>query len=198
MPEYTLVIKIPFAGNREFLYGTILNGSHESYPEDYFRVKENRQNLSRAIETESSRKISTSQLDRIVSLWILDIKQGYRRTTVALDMPTDTAKIPSSVTSATANSVSSHLVDLQQIPSTEQQSTTQTTYKSKPPNINKSPTTASNQDPVIGFPPKQNSTPAKNELTQPANDTNSQENVEESKSQTITSETWVSDNRADF
>ncbi|MEH1798993.1 MAG: hypothetical protein V7L13_07445 [Nostoc sp.] len=198
MPEYTLVIKIPFAGNREFLYGAILSGSHEIYPEDYFRVKENRQNLTRAIEAESSRKITSSQLDRIVSLWIIDIKQGYRRTTVALDMPTDIAKIPSSITSSTANSVSSHLVTLQQPPFTEQQSETQTTHKSKLPNLNKSPTNGSNLEPVIGFTPKNNSTLAKNEVTQPPHDTNSRENVEESKSTIITSETWKSDNTADF
>ena len=36
MPEYTLVIRIPAAGNKEFSYSVNLTGTDVNYPEDYF------------------------------------------------------------------------------------------------------------------------------------------------------------------
>jgi hypothetical protein len=89
MSEYTLVIRIPQAGNKEISYSINLNGLHESYPEDYFRQETPRFNISQTIEKQSARKIDAANLSVIIANWISDIKLGRHRTIVTLDLPLD-------------------------------------------------------------------------------------------------------------
>ena len=91
MSEYTLVIRIPQAGNKEISYSINLNGLHESYPEDYFRQETPRFNISQTIEKQSARKIEAANLSMIIANWISDIKLGRHRTIVTLDLPLDSA-----------------------------------------------------------------------------------------------------------
>ena len=86
MPEYTVTIKIPNAGNKQIPYSVVLVDSYEDYPEDYFRIEENRLNLCQAIQNQSARQISQEQLKRLISEWIQEIKLGRRRTTIILDL----------------------------------------------------------------------------------------------------------------
>lgn len=89
MSEYTLVIRIPQAGNKEISYSINLSGLHESYPEDYFRQENHRFLISQTIEQQSARKVDIGNLSLIISHWTSDIKVGRHRTIVTLDLPLD-------------------------------------------------------------------------------------------------------------
>lgn len=88
MSVYTLIVKIPQAGNKEVSYSVTLNKLHESHPEDYFRSDKNRLNLCEAIQ-QSARQVSSVSLDSIISKWISEIKCGLHYTTVTLDLPSE-------------------------------------------------------------------------------------------------------------
>ncbi|MBR8826672.1 MAG: hypothetical protein DSM107014_01995 [Gomphosphaeria aponina SAG 52.96 = DSM 107014] len=94
MPEYTLTITIPSAGNRKINYTLNLIGTHERYPEDFFRVQENRNHLSQTIQQQSARQLDKNQLNRIISDWTRDIKEGYRNTVITLNLAPDTLTSP--------------------------------------------------------------------------------------------------------
>ncbi len=90
MTEYELNIKIPNSGNKHIQYKENLTGSHESYPEDFFRIDTNREKIRKYIETQSQRAVSNKHLDQIIKQWIDDIKLGYSPSTVTLDLPSIT------------------------------------------------------------------------------------------------------------
>lgn len=87
MQEYILVIKIPNIENEELIHPINLSRTHEIYPEDFFRVTENRNCLYQTILAELSYQINNSQLDRIIAEWMREIKDGNRRAVVVLDIP---------------------------------------------------------------------------------------------------------------
>ena len=82
MPEYTLIIEIPNAGNRQIRNSVNLTGSFVDCPGDYFRKPENRTKLKTDIETQSARQVSEADLDFFIKEWCRDIKQGLNPTTV--------------------------------------------------------------------------------------------------------------------
>lgn len=86
MPNYTVMIKIPNAGNREISYSVDLTDSYEDHPEDYFRSPENRFQLCQTIQNQSARQLSPEQLTRVIQEWIEEIKQGRRQITIILDL----------------------------------------------------------------------------------------------------------------
>jgi hypothetical protein len=93
MSEYTLVLRIPQAGNKEISYSINLSRLYESYPEDYFRQENHRFLISQTIEQQSARMLTSENLTAIISNWIADIKIGRHRTIVTLDLPLD-ASVP--------------------------------------------------------------------------------------------------------
>ncbi|RCJ22385.1 hypothetical protein A6S26_21780 [Nostoc sp. ATCC 43529] len=104
MSEYTLVVRITQAGNREINYSIELSGLDENYPDDYFRHEKNRLAISQAIEQQSARKVTSANLKSIISTWILDIKSGLHRTVVTLDLPPDiSSPIQTITTQASSN-----------------------------------------------------------------------------------------------
>jgi len=94
MPQYTVAIKIPNAGNREFTYSVKLTDSYEDYPEDYFKIKENRTMLSQTIQNQSGRQVSESQLKKIINDWVKEIKENRRNVTITLDLPPEGIPTP--------------------------------------------------------------------------------------------------------
>ncbi|BAZ28851.1 hypothetical protein NIES4074_12860 [Cylindrospermum sp. NIES-4074] len=90
MPEYTLVVKIPNAGNKEISYSVNLTVAETRYPEDYFAIEDHKSCLRESIQTKTVRQVSDIQLKRIIYEWTEDIKQNLRRTTVTVDLPTGT------------------------------------------------------------------------------------------------------------
>ncbi|MBO1049664.1 MAG: hypothetical protein HEQ10_19030 [Dolichospermum sp. DEX182a] len=93
MSEYTLVVRIPQAGNKEISYSINLTTLYESYPEDYFRQENHRFLISQTIEQQSARMLTSENLTAIISNWIADIKVGRHRTIVTLDLALD-ASVP--------------------------------------------------------------------------------------------------------
>jgi hypothetical protein len=89
MSEYTLVVRIAQAGNKEISYSINLTTLYESYPEDYFRQENHRSLISQTIEQQSARMLTSENLTAIISNWIADIKVGRHRTIVTLDLPLD-------------------------------------------------------------------------------------------------------------
>ncbi len=90
MAEYTLKIKVPNSGNKHIEHKENLTGSYESYPEDFFRIIDNRDNVRKDIQNQSNRIVSEKHLDKIIKQWIEDIKSGYSPTTITLDLPPQT------------------------------------------------------------------------------------------------------------
>lgn len=87
MAEHKLVLIIPNASNKKVFHSIDLEGSHESYPEDYFRNEENRSRLRQDLEDKSARQVSDAHLNQIITNLVSDIKSGYQPTTITLDLP---------------------------------------------------------------------------------------------------------------
>lgn len=87
MPEFKVVLKVTNHNNKELPYSVNLRGAYEDYPEDYFRVDENRRKMQTALQEQAGCKIGNFQLKLIIDKWIGEIKEGRRRTTVRLDLP---------------------------------------------------------------------------------------------------------------
>lgn len=89
MTQYTIVLTIPNAGNREICYPVNLTGKDAAvYPSDYFRSEENRSHLRQAIENVHYRKISDQDLDLIIRKFLSSIKSGFRgRIPITIDLP---------------------------------------------------------------------------------------------------------------
>jgi len=90
MAEYTLVVRIPQAGNNEVVYRLALSRLYESHPDDYFRNEPNREALCQYIQAQSQRQVTAKALDAMISKWIADIRCGLYRTVVTLELPPET------------------------------------------------------------------------------------------------------------
>jgi hypothetical protein len=86
MPEYTLIVKIPNAGDKEFRHTFNLPSSFVDFPSDYFRKPENRTKLQNDIENQSGRQVTDADLEVFIKEWCWDIRQGLTPTTVSRDL----------------------------------------------------------------------------------------------------------------
>ncbi|MEG4595412.1 hypothetical protein QUB00_26905 [Microcoleus sp. F8_C2] len=107
MAEYKLVVIIPNSGNKKVFHSIELRGSHESYPEDYFRNEKNRDALRKALAEKSSREVSDAHLNQIVADLVRDIKSGYQPTTLTLNLPGGSGSASSQVSAQTVSSSNS-------------------------------------------------------------------------------------------
>ncbi|MEW6498311.1 MAG: hypothetical protein AB1589_38295 [Cyanobacteriota bacterium] len=89
MPEYTVVVKIPNAGNKEISCSINLIDSYEDYPEDYFRLDTNLSSLRETLQVRAARQVGDAHLKRLIDEWIRDIKEGRRRTIITLDLSSE-------------------------------------------------------------------------------------------------------------
>jgi len=87
MPEYTLIVQIPNAGNKEFRHTLNLPNRFVDFPSDYFRNPENRDKLQKDIETQSGRQVTDADLEMFIKEWCRDIRQGLSPTTVSRELP---------------------------------------------------------------------------------------------------------------
>lgn len=94
MPQYTFVIIIPNAGNKELSYSVNLDGTYEIYLEDYFQLEINQLPLRETLQTKLARKVSEPQLKLLINQWINEIKEGNRHTIIRLDLPPVDIGIP--------------------------------------------------------------------------------------------------------
>ncbi|MFB2920753.1 hypothetical protein [Aerosakkonema funiforme] len=91
MPEYVAVIKIP---HREIRLPVTLTGTHEDYPEDYFRLEKNQSLLRQHLQEQGIYQIEDAQLKKLIDEWISDIKEGRKYSAIALDLLPDAITPP--------------------------------------------------------------------------------------------------------
>lgn len=89
MPEFKVVLIISNDNNKEVPYSVNLTGVYEDYPEDYFRIDENRIKMQAALQEKAERKVDKFQITPILNKWIGEIKEGRRRTTIRIDLPAE-------------------------------------------------------------------------------------------------------------
>jgi hypothetical protein len=105
MTQYTIVLTIPNAGNKEICYS--VNHEDNIYPSDYWGDKENRLQLRQFIENVHYRKISDKDLDLIIRKFLSSIKSGFRgRIPITIDLPPIGIATPTSTPSPTPTPVS--------------------------------------------------------------------------------------------
>lgn len=94
MPEFTLTIVIPNAGNKEVLYSIYLERKQESYPEDYFRYHDHKEELRKLLREKAGRGVSDYQLQQIIEEWIRHIREGNRQILIYRDLEPEKVTIP--------------------------------------------------------------------------------------------------------
>lgn len=85
MTKYTLILKTKDSQD-EYKYALNLNLAQESNPEQVFNL-EIRESLRNNLQKQSLCKINDTYLNRAIANWIQDIKEGYRDSSITLDLP---------------------------------------------------------------------------------------------------------------
>lgn len=85
MITYTFLLNIKGA-NTSGKYLLNLQPSQEDYPEQLF-THELRESMRRKLQKDSFCKINDVNLDQMINTWIRDIKEGFRETTMTLNLP---------------------------------------------------------------------------------------------------------------
>ena len=90
MVKYTIALKLKGSQNlnEEYLYSLSLTSPQENNPEPVF-TPQIRESMRTNLQNQSQCKINDSHLNQIIQAWILDIKEGYRASVIALDLPLD-------------------------------------------------------------------------------------------------------------
>ncbi|MBE9170682.1 hypothetical protein IQ238_25260 [Pleurocapsales cyanobacterium LEGE 06147] len=88
MVKYSLELKIKNHDDvqNSYRYTLDLNSAQENRPEQIFE-QEICQRIKQKFQTESACKISDANLNRMIAAWKEDIREGYRNTTITLDLP---------------------------------------------------------------------------------------------------------------
>ncbi len=89
MVEYSLELIISNANStaNSFKYCVNLTPQEEDHPEQKFN-SQFCQEVRRDLQQQSSCRINQANLNRIIGLWIKEIKEGYRETSITMDLPT--------------------------------------------------------------------------------------------------------------
>lgn len=85
MVKYILLLKMKDT-NDEVKYTVDLQTDHENNPEQFFKPGM-REKIRAYLQTHSSYKINDINLNKIINTWIENIKEGYRDSTISLDLP---------------------------------------------------------------------------------------------------------------
>jgi hypothetical protein len=85
MVKYTFSLKIKDS-NEEYKYVRDLQPSQENNPEKFLN-SEIREHIRDTLQRQSSCKIDDRTLNRILKTWGQDIKEGYRDSSLTLDLP---------------------------------------------------------------------------------------------------------------
>ncbi|CCQ58865.1 hypothetical protein [Crocosphaera watsonii] len=86
MVKYTLSLHTQDSPNKGYEYPVDLSQHYEDNPEKYFTPAKC-QELQNHLQTESLCAIREHHLKQIIDTWIEDIQEGYRNTTIKLDLP---------------------------------------------------------------------------------------------------------------
>ncbi len=85
MVKYSLTIKNKNT-NKEHRYALELNKDEENMPEQFF-TSAVCDRLKIDLQKQSGCRLNDSNLSLIIATWIEDIKEGYRNSTIALNLP---------------------------------------------------------------------------------------------------------------
>ncbi|MBE9017079.1 hypothetical protein IQ272_13220 [Chroococcidiopsidales cyanobacterium LEGE 13417] len=85
MAKYTLLLKIKDSQD-EYRYALDLNLAQENNPEQFFNL-EIRESLRNNLQKQSFCKINDTYLNQAIANWVQDIKEGYRDSSITLDLP---------------------------------------------------------------------------------------------------------------
>lgn len=72
--------------NTPYKYSLTFKSHEENHPEQKF-TPEIRESMRRYLQNKSSSKIDDTNLKKIIEIWIEDIKEGFRETTVTMNLP---------------------------------------------------------------------------------------------------------------
>ncbi|MDJ0676571.1 MAG: hypothetical protein QNJ36_14525 [Calothrix sp. MO_167.B42] len=84
MVKYIFSLKVKDS-NDEYTYDLDLNPNQENNPEQIF-TPEKRENIRIKLQNQSLCAIKDSHLNQIINTWIQDIKEGYRESTLTLNL----------------------------------------------------------------------------------------------------------------
>jgi hypothetical protein len=85
MPQYKLILKIPDC-DTPCSHEIDLLPSQEDRPERFF-TQETQETIRSHLQRQSLCSINDTHLNRIIRRWMDDISEGYRASTIALDLP---------------------------------------------------------------------------------------------------------------
>ncbi|MDJ0742168.1 MAG: hypothetical protein QNJ32_02275 [Xenococcaceae cyanobacterium MO_167.B27] len=85
MVIYNFYLKIKGSQER-YNYSLDFKPNQENNPEQVFTT-EIKESLRRTLQKQSSCAIKDKDLNKILNTWIQDIKEGYRESTLTLDLP---------------------------------------------------------------------------------------------------------------
>lgn len=85
MVKYTFILKIK-GSNSEVKYTLDLQPHHENNPDQFFNP-ELREKIRVDLQMQSSYRINDINLKELINIWIQDIKEGYRDSTIYLNLP---------------------------------------------------------------------------------------------------------------
>jgi hypothetical protein len=85
--KYTIALKVKDCPNpnEKYQYSLSLNPHQENNPDKIFTL-EIRQNMRTNLQNQSESEINDNHLSLIIKTWIQDIKEGYRLSTITLDL----------------------------------------------------------------------------------------------------------------
>lgn len=85
MVKYTFILKIK-GSNSEVKYTLDLQPHQENNPKQFFNP-ELCEKIRANLQTQSLYRINDINLKQIINIWIQDIKEGYRDSTISLNLP---------------------------------------------------------------------------------------------------------------
>ncbi len=91
MVEYTLNLQVSQQTSQPVLYNLHFKSSEEDNPESKFTA-EIRESMRHSLQKQTSCSINNNNLNKIINLWIGDIKEGYRTTSISIDLPSTDAE----------------------------------------------------------------------------------------------------------
>lgn len=86
MVQYKFSLKVKGGNNEEYSYFLDLNSNQENAPEQFF-TPQVRENIRLNLQNQSLCAIKDNDLIQIVNTWIQDIKEGYRDSSLTLNLP---------------------------------------------------------------------------------------------------------------
>lgn len=87
MVKYLFQLSLESGATTPFEYSLDLTATQEDNPDQLFSQPEIQESMRQSLEKQTDCKISPLNLKRMIDAWKLDIREGYRQTTLTLALP---------------------------------------------------------------------------------------------------------------